>query len=119
MRPKNKFLIYALTLLTIINSGGCFKRVGVPLENEKLDTEEVVYVFLISGEERKVSHPRVENDFLIGLDRKVEIKIPLSEIKKVETVKPDEKKTIRNVAIVMAAIIVWGLIYIPPRGFGE
>jgi hypothetical protein len=100
-------LIYTLTLLTVISTIGCFKRVGVPLENEKLDPETVVYVFLISGEERKVRHPRVENEFLIGFDGNDEVKIPLGEIKKIEAVKPDEKKTLRNAAIVVAAIVVW------------
>ncbi|HEX9652171.1 MAG TPA: hypothetical protein VGA99_00540, partial [bacterium] len=112
-----KTLTIGMLLVFVMTNSGCFKRVAVPIEKEQVENKQKIYVLLISGQEYKITNPRMEGDSLVGKFGDEEIKIPLSEVKKVEILQPDEKKTIRNALILMAVIVIYGLTIIPPAGF--
>lgn len=95
----NKTFVHILITLLLISNISCMKKIAVQWNSSKIRAHDKICVHLHSGREFTLTYSRFEDNFLIGMNRDQEMKIPRSEIDSLTIVKPDKKRTLIGILI--------------------
>ena len=100
----NQTVIFTLVITLFLNTTAGLKRVPVPLDSHEVRINDTIMVFLKSGIKHELNRPKFEDDYLVGINRNKQIKIPLDDIESLEIIRFDRKKIIKGVIFTSLAI---------------
>lgn len=109
----NKITTICLLIILTFSNIVCMKHVAVPLDAKTVADEKIIDVRLKSGEKRRVKNPKLQEEYFVGVSGRKEIRILLTDIESVESVRPDIKKFFIFYGISLVTLTILYLAFVP------